>query len=315
VCFAAQNTSVRVLRPRARREPRCPLESVAARTSSPSSESRTVRTVSSTPPREVRTTRSSRKEPPPPKLDQVCTTVLGPPPPTPPPRPRMPSTMDDMSISKGSPPRARPPLLRGKPEHEHAARGAHFPKRRAALMLAPKPYHAPRAPCARRREAKAHQAGVVFVLEEATEAAAASESSASERSGALARPRCPAQAFLPKWHGEHVGERISRRTLPVSATLMPPRHRGALECRHSARLFATRATYRPECRFAEASQRAANRVRKQRIYTSEVSSRRYSPTSAWWKHTMAVGSSFRHSCVEWAVTPKPERPRQRKRER
>ena len=36
-----------------------------------------------------------------------------------------------------------------------------------------------------------------------------------------------------------------------------------------------------------------------------TSSRRYSPTSAWWKTMMAVGSNLRVSTVERAVTPKP----------
>lgn len=33
--------------------------------------------------------------------------------------------------------------------------------------------------------------------------------------------------------------------------------------------------------------------------------RTYSPTSAWWNTTMAMGSTFRHSCVDLAATPKP----------
>lgn len=38
---------------------------------------------------------------------------------------------------------------------------------------------------------------------------------------------------------------------------------------------------------------------------SSSSARRYSPQSAWWKTTMALGSAMRHSVVDLAVTPKP----------
>ena len=35
------------------------------------------------------------------------------------------------------------------------------------------------------------------------------------------------------------------------------------------------------------------------------SDRKYSPTSAWWKHTISVGLARRQSCVEREVAPKP----------
>ena len=38
---------------------------------------------------------------------------------------------------------------------------------------------------------------------------------------------------------------------------------------------------------------------------SSSSARRYSPQSAWWKTTMALGSAARHSDVDLAVTPNP----------
>lgn len=40
-------------------------------------------------------------------------------------------------------------------------------------------------------------------------------------------------------------------------------------------------------------------------YVSVSSLLMYSPISAWWKTTMDMGSTFRHSCVVFAATPKP----------
>lgn len=54
----------------------------------------------------------------------------------------------------------------------------------------------------------------------------------------------------------------------------------------------------------EQSGEAARGVRALRAQSSS-SARRYSPQSAWWKTTMALGSALRHSAVDLAVTPNP----------